>query len=55
MYLLNEEQKKNLLILLNRVQYKGLEEVEAVNNILVSLSKKVETQQTCENNQEETE
>lgn len=36
---LTEEQYQNLLVFLNRVEYKGLKEVEAVNDILVALTK----------------
>lgn len=42
MYILNEEERANLLILLNRLEYKGIKEVEAVSNILAALSKKQE-------------
>lgn len=42
MYKLNEEQRNNLLVFLNRIDYKGLKEVEAVNSILVALSKEKE-------------
>lgn len=46
MYTLNEEQRNNLLAFLNRVEYKGLKEVELIGNILVALSTKKEENST---------
>ena len=36
--LLDERQLKNLLLFLNRVEYKGLEEVEAAHEIVMAIN-----------------
>jgi hypothetical protein len=35
---LSEQAKQNILVFLNRLEYKGLDEATAVNEILVSLA-----------------
>lgn len=45
MYELTKEQRDNLLVFLNRIDYKGLKEVEAINSIIIALSKEIKEAQ----------
>ena len=42
LYRIDEENKNNLMFFLNRVEFKGLKELNAINNILECLSNSIE-------------
>lgn len=46
MYELNKEQRDNLLVFLNRLEYKGLKEVEAVGDIVYALHNEKVSEET---------
>ena len=45
---LTEQQLQNLMAFLNRVEYKGLQEAQAINEIMTVLSNPIETENSNE-------